>query len=91
MSGSVEQRASTASSESEKERFAVRAHRHRGIHRELHDAVIISELISLLLYYYGARARAGGTCLVAVLHAASVIGCWGRAAGAARASVIVCW
>ena len=29
------------------------------------------------------------TCLVAVLHAASVIGCWGRAAGAA--SVIVCW
>ena len=29
---------------------------------------------------YGARARAGGTCLVAVLHAASVIGCWGRAA-----------
>ena len=32
---------------------------------------------------YGARARAGGTCLVAVLHAASVIGCWGRAAGAA--------
>ena len=39
--------------------------------------------------YYGARARAGGTCLVAVLHAASVIGCWGHAAGAA--SVIVCW
>jgi len=38
---------------------------------------------------YGARARAGGTCLVAVLRAASVIGCWGRAAGAA--SVIVCW
>ena len=39
---------------------------------------------------YGARTRAGGTCLVAVvLHAASVIGCWGRAAGAA--SVIVCW
>jgi len=37
--------------------------------------------------HYGARARAGGTCLVAVL--ASVIGCWGRAAGAA--SVIVCW
>jgi len=32
---------------------------------------------------YGARARAGGTCLVAVLHVASVIGCWGRAAGAA--------
>jgi len=32
---------------------------------------------------YGARTRAGGTCLVAVLHAASVIGCWGRAAGAA--------
>ena len=32
---------------------------------------------------YGARARAGGTCLVAVLHAASVIGCWGRATGAA--------
>ena len=39
--------------------------------------------------YYGARARAGGTCLVAVLHAASVIGCWGCATGAA--SVIVCW
>jgi len=38
---------------------------------------------------YGARARAGGTCLVAVLHAASVIGCWGRAAGAA--SIIVRW
>ena len=38
---------------------------------------------------YGARARAGGTCLVAVLHAVSVIGCWGRAAGAA--SVTVCW
>ena len=34
-------------------------------------------------YHYGARARAGGTCLVAVLHAASVIGCWGCAAGAA--------
>ena len=32
---------------------------------------------------YGARPEAGGTCLVAVLHAASVIGCWGRAAGAA--------
>jgi len=32
---------------------------------------------------YGARPRAGGTCLVAVLHAASVIGCWQRAAGAA--------
>ena len=32
---------------------------------------------------YGARARAGGTCLVAVLHAASVTGCWRRAAGAA--------
>jgi len=32
---------------------------------------------------YRARARAGGTCLVAVLHAASVIGCWRRAAGAA--------
>ena len=31
---------------------------------------------------YGARARAGGTCLVAVLHAASVIGCWGCATGA---------
>jgi len=31
---------------------------------------------------YGARARAGGTCLVAILHAASVIGCWRRAAGA---------
>jgi len=41
------------------------------------------------LINYGARARAGGTCLVAVLHAASVIGCWGRAAGAA--SVILCW
>ena len=32
---------------------------------------------------YGARARAGGTCLVAVLHAASVIGCWGCSTGAA--------
>ena len=41
------------------------------------------------MYYYGARPRAGGTCLVAVLHAASVIGCWGCATGAA--SVIVCW
>jgi len=41
------------------------------------------------ILYYGARVRAGGTCLVAVLHAASVIGCWRRAAGAA--SVIVCW
>ena len=29
----------------------------------------------LYILYYGARARAGGTCLVAVLHAASVIGC----------------
>ena len=38
---------------------------------------------------YGARARAVGTCFVAVLHAASVvIGCWGCATGAA--SVIVC-
>jgi hypothetical protein len=37
---------------------------------------------------YGARARAGGTCLVAVLHAASVIGCWGRAAGAASLRVL---
>ena len=27
--------------------------------------------------------RAGGTCLVAVLHAASVIGCWGCLTGAA--------
>jgi len=43
----------------------------------------------IYIYRYGARARAGGTCLVAVLRAASVIGCWGRAAGAA--SVIVCW
>ena len=32
---------------------------------------------------YGARARAGGTCRVAVLHAASVIRCWGCATGAA--------
>jgi len=32
---------------------------------------------------YGARARAGGTCRVTVLHAASVIGCWGCATGAA--------
>ena len=32
---------------------------------------------------YGARARAGGTCRVAVLHAASVIKCWGCATGAA--------
>ena len=39
--------------------------------------------IICIIYNYGARARAGGTCLVAVLHAASVIGCWGRAAGAA--------
>jgi len=46
-------------------------------------------LIIIIICYYGARARAGGTCLVAVLHAASVIGCWGRAAGAT--SVIVCW
>jgi len=44
---------------------------------------------SLLTINYGARARAGGTCLVAVLHAASVIGCWGCATGAA--SIIVCW
>ena len=36
-----------------------------------------------------AGATAGGTCLVAVLHAASVIGCWGHAAGAA--SIMVCW
>ena len=42
-----------------------------------------------IIYNYGVRAKAGGTCLVAVLHAASVIGCWGHAAGAA--SVIVCW
>jgi len=34
--------------------------------------------------YYGARARAGGTCLVAVLHAASVIGCGVCASGAVR-------
>jgi len=33
--------------------------------------------------YYGARARASGTCLVAVLHAASVIRCWVCATGAA--------
>jgi len=33
--------------------------------------------------YDGARARADGTCLVAVLHAASVIGCWECATGAA--------
>ena len=32
---------------------------------------------------YAARARAGGMCRVAVLHAASVIGCWGCATGAA--------
>jgi len=38
---------------------------------------------------YGARARAGGTCLVAVLHAAGVIGCRGCATGAASVSVIV--
>ena len=31
----------------------------------------------------------GPTCLVAVLHAASVIGCWGCVTGAA--SIIVCW
>ena len=36
----------------------------------------------MLYIYYGARARAGGTCLVAVLHAASVIGCvWGVCIG----------
>jgi len=46
-------------------------------------------ILHTMIGNYGARARAGGTCLVAVLHAASVIGCWGRAAGAA--SVIVCW
>jgi len=52
---------------------------------------IIKPFVIIIIYYiyYGARARAGGTCLVAVLHAASVIGCWGRAAGAA--SVIVSW
>jgi len=37
---------------------------------------------------YRARARAGGTCLVAVLHAASVIVCWGRAAGLFRDEII---
>ena len=50
---------------------------------------IVIKLFNIYLAYYGARARAGGTYLVAVLHAASVIRCWGRAAGAA--SVIVCW
>ena len=34
-------------------------------------------------YIWGQQARAGGMCLVAVLHAASVIGCWGCATGAA--------
>jgi len=34
--------------------------------------------------YYGARAKAGGTCLVAVLHTASVIGCGVCALGAVR-------
>jgi len=48
-----------------------------------------SPIYIYIYIYYGARARAGGTCLVAVLHAASVIGCWGHAEGAAR--VIVCW
>ena len=37
-----------------------------------------------LLSYYGARARAGGTCLVAVLHTARVIGCGVCASGAVR-------
>ena len=46
-------------------------------------------IVYIYIMYHGARARAGGTCFVAVLHAASVIGCWGRVAGAA--SVIVCW
>ena len=53
---------------------------------------MISYLTIIYAYksiYYGARARAGGTCLVAVLHAASVIGCWGHAAGAV--SIMVCW
>jgi len=53
--------------------------------RYLHIHTYIIYLLYLVSYivYYGARARAGGTYLVAVLHAASVIGCWGRAAGAA--------
>jgi len=37
---------------------------------------------------YGARARAGGTCLVAVSHAASVIGCGVCASGAVRCITI---
>jgi len=60
-----------------------------GVDAKRKKSVII--LLLLLIYYYRARARAGGTCLVAVLHAASVIRCWGRAAGAASVIVIVCW
>ena len=53
------------------------------------DGPVLLFIYIYTIGYYRARARAGGTCLVAVLHAASVIGCWGRAAGAA--SIIVCW
>jgi len=74
-----------------------RLHRIHSIPILYNNKCILAYFSSILMYYiyiyiyiyYGARARAGGTCLVAVLHAASVIGCWGRAAGAA--SVIVCW
>jgi len=55
----------------------------------------ISEKVKVLLFsrltqthftllHYGARARAGGTCLVAVFHAASIIRCGGGASGAVR-------
>jgi len=66
-----------------------RGHEHNYISYIYVHYIIIYTYIYIYIYIYGARARAGGTCLVAVLHAASVIGCWGRVAGAA--SVIVCW
>ena len=48
--------------------------------------------IANILLQYGARARAGGMCRVVVLHEASVIGCWGHAAGAASVTdITVCW
>jgi len=60
--------------------------------RNMYIYIYIYMFIYIYIYiyiYYGARTRAGGTRLVAVLHAASVIGCWGHAAGAA--SIMVCW
>ena len=36
----------------------------------------VAHNVGLLTVDYGARARAGGTCLVAVLHTASVIWWW---------------